>query len=78
MRVVLLIGFFAIVLWAIIANALGSFRDFGAEISIHGWIALALGTILSIALGGGLMWLSFYSARKGFDERAQPKEEDEP
>jgi hypothetical protein len=28
-------------------------------ISMHGWIAMGLGTVLSLALGFGLMWLSF-------------------
>jgi hypothetical protein len=41
-------------------------------ISLHGWIAMGLGGVFSIILGSGLMWLSFYSARLGFDERADP------
>ena len=40
----------------------------GAEMSIHGWIALGLGVVFSVGLGGGLMWLIFYSARKGHDD----------
>ena len=40
-----------------------------SAMSIHGWIALALGTLLSLAVGGGLMALTFYSARKGYDDR---------
>lgn len=41
-------------------------------ISMHGWIAMGLGTVLSLALGFGLMWLSFYSSRHGYDDRADP------
>ncbi|WP_284358856.1 hypothetical protein [Candidatus Phycosocius spiralis] len=41
-------------------------------LSIHGWIAMGLGGVISILLGSGLMWLSFYSARQGYDERADP------
>lgn len=41
-------------------------------ISFHGWVAMGLGTVLSLILGIGLMWLSFYSARHGFDDRADP------
>ena len=41
-------------------------------ISLHGWIAMGLGTFLSLALGFGLMWLSFYSSRHGYDDRADP------
>ncbi|MGO1117467.1 hypothetical protein ACTL6U_02100 [Rhodovibrionaceae bacterium A322] len=38
------------------------------EISIHGWIALAAGVILSLFVGCGLMALVFFSARRGHDE----------
>ena len=41
----------------------------GSAMSIHGWIALGLGTFLSLALGGGLMALVFHSANKGYDDR---------
>ncbi|MDZ4692820.1 hypothetical protein [Terricaulis sp.] len=43
----------------------------GSAMSIHGWIALTLGTVLSLAVGGGLMALVFYSARKGYDDRIE-------
>lgn len=39
------------------------------EISIHGFIALAAGSVFTLLLGGGLMWLAFYSAKHGYDER---------
>jgi hypothetical protein len=52
------------------AMALGWLRLEDVEMSIHGWIALALGAGLSLALGAGLMALSFHSARAGFDDRA--------
>ena len=42
-----------------------------SAMSIHGWIALSLGTILSLAVGGGLMALVFHSARKGYDDRIE-------
>ncbi len=42
-----------------------------SAMSIHGWIALGLGTLLSLALGGGLMALVFHSARKGYDDRIE-------
>ena len=42
------------------------------KISAHGWIAMGIGTLFSLLIGCGLMWLSFYSAREGFDERADP------
>jgi hypothetical protein len=38
------------------------------HMSIHGWIAMGLAAGLTLALGGGLMWLAFYSARRGYDD----------
>jgi hypothetical protein len=46
-------------------------------ISFHLALAVALGTFFTIALGGGLFALSFYSARSGFDsEAASPDDRD--
>jgi hypothetical protein len=33
------------------------------------WIVALLGTLATGALAGALMWLAFYSARRGYDER---------
>jgi len=38
------------------------------EMSMHGWIAITLGVVLSVALSIGLFWLSFHSARNGYDD----------
>jgi hypothetical protein len=38
-----------------------------AQIDINGYIALTLGVVLSMVLGGGLMALVFWSNRKGYD-----------
>jgi hypothetical protein len=35
---------------------------------VHGYVALALGVVLSLLLGFGLMALAFYSARRGYDD----------
>ncbi len=51
---------------------IASVADKLPPMSMHGWIALSLGAIFSLAIGGGLMWLSFYSSRNGFDDRADP------
>ena len=40
------------------------------EIGTHGWIALGLGAALTFLVGAGLMALMFFSARRGYDERA--------
>lgn len=47
-------------------------KDWDASaMSVHGWIALAAGSVLSLLVGGGLMALVFYSPRKGYDDRIQ-------
>jgi zinc transporter ZupT len=50
------------------------FAKHAANISLHGWIALTLGVVLSLGLGGGLMALSFYSSRRGYDDRVEWEE----
>lgn len=40
-----------------------------AEMSVHGYIAMGLAAVFTLGLGGGLMWLAFYSSRNGYDER---------
>mgnify|MGYP003343533852 CR=1 FL=1 len=42
----------------------------GTALGVHGWVAMSLGLIGTALLAGVLMWLAFYSARKGYDERA--------
>ena len=36
--------------------------------SVHGWVAMGIAGLFTALLTGGLMWLAFYSARKGFDD----------
>ena len=40
----------------------------GTAISVHGWIALGAGALVTFALGAGLMFLVFYSNRRGYDD----------
>jgi predicted transporter len=56
-------GFWAISVWN---------ETSGIEMSKHGWIAMGLGTLFSLAIGCGLMALMFYSNRSGHDEAADP------
>jgi hypothetical protein len=56
-------GILAVVMFGVLTGWDASYM------SIHGWIALTLGTLISLAVGGGLMALLFYSARKGYDDR---------
>lgn len=42
----------------------------GVAIAPEGWLALAAGALLTIAVGVGLVRLMFISHKRGFDERA--------
>ena len=42
--------------------------------SIHGWIALALGITLTLLVWVGLVYLSHISARDGYDDIHRPDE----
>lgn len=39
----------------------------GVQVSTAGWIFIAAGVVFTLALGGGLMALVFYSSREGMD-----------
>ena len=68
------IGALAYVIWALKASwNLAA----GAHMSANGWIALALAFVVTGALGGGLMWLAFYSNRKGYDDNVGRGDEDD-
>lgn len=55
---------------SLVAIGIYAWRTLGAsELTVHGYIALVLGVIGTIALGVGLMILVFYSNRYGYDER---------
>lgn len=69
--VIVLGGMLAVVMFGVLTNWDAS------AMSLHGWIALGLGTFLSLALGGGLMALVFHSARKGYDDRIEIDSADE-
>jgi hypothetical protein len=56
-------------LFAILA-AVDLWRASGVDIGWFGWSVLAAGAVMSVALGAGLMALSFHSARRGYDARA--------
>jgi hypothetical protein len=40
----------------------------GTDVPASGYVAMALGVVVSLAVGFGLMALIFYSSRKGYDE----------
>jgi hypothetical protein len=54
-----------------VLGAAGAWHEIGeVELGGHGLAALALGALLSLALGSGLMFLVFYSSRHGHDDNA--------
>ena len=65
----LLILVLGVLLLLVLANVFTGFD--ASAMSLNGWIALGLGTFLSLALGIGLMALVFYSARRGYDDRIE-------
>nr|WP_156780902.1 hypothetical protein [Hyphomonas sp. Mor2] len=46
----------------------------GVYMTLHGWIAYGLGVVVSIALAGGLFFLTFKSARDGYDDIDRPED----
>lgn len=58
----------AILIGAVIA-VVYAWTNARVEIGLFGWIVIGIGAVVSVLLGGGLMALSFFSARRGFDDR---------
>ena len=76
MKIFVIIVTLAGLLAAAGAFALVDWSD--VEVSIHGFLAMALGVGFTILLGGGLMALVFYSDRAGHDVGfRRPNDEDE-
>jgi hypothetical protein len=44
---------------------------------VWGWLMMGLGIFFTLAIGGGLMVLIFYSSRAGYDEAPQIEYDDE-
>jgi hypothetical protein len=68
---------FAILAFAVWASVrMWSFME-GTQMSGHGYTAMFLGIFCSLAVGGGLMALMFYSSRRGWDDSALGEPSDE-
>lgn len=50
----------------------------GADMTLHGWIALGLGLFGTCGLTWLLMALAFKSSREGWDDRADGGHKDQP
>ena len=59
-------------LFALLAAALwfagSAWEHLAGDIPLYGWAAIAGGVLFSLAVGGGLMALMFYSNRHGYDD----------
>jgi hypothetical protein len=65
--VVVLLGF----LGAAAGLAWWAWHELGdVEIGRNGYIALGLGAGTTLVLGVGLMWLVYFSHKRGYDDRA--------
>ena len=62
------LAFLAFLLAGAVAFAYFGLHEPGKPMSPQFFLALILGSMLSLGLGVGLMGLLFYSHRKGFDE----------
>ncbi len=70
MKTGLTVAVLVALLTAAAATGLFIWRELdGVEMSAHGWIALTLGAVITILVGGGLMALVFFSNRHGYDDR---------
>ena len=63
-----LLAFLAAAVWFAMSSWSSIGADTHADISTHGYIAMAIGVVFSLLIGGGLMALVFYSARHGHDD----------
>lgn len=59
---------------AAVAAVIVAWSSADVEISLFGWFVIGLGAFVSVLLGAGLMALSFFSARRGFDDRVDRHE----
>ncbi|MGC6517226.1 MAG: hypothetical protein ACON49_04290 [Candidatus Puniceispirillaceae bacterium] len=75
---ILLVISFLAVLVAVMVASYDLWVEMGViSLGFHGWVAIIAGSLGSVILGAGLMWLSFYSSRSGHDEKAaEPYDED--
>jgi hypothetical protein len=76
MKAVLVIGVLVVLLAAALVFGFVGWNLDGAEVTIsrHGILALILGGVGTLALGGGLMFLVFYSNRRGYDDAVDDRQ----
>lgn len=76
MKTAALIATLGAILIAAVVGVIMAWQSAHVEIGVFGWVVIGIGAVLAIALGGGLMALSFFSARRGYDDRVSPPDTD--
>ena len=75
MRITILVILVAtIALGATVWGVANLWAQMGVNMTVHGWIAYGLGIVVSILLAGGLFYLTFKSARDGYDDIDRPED----
>lgn len=69
MKTAALVAALGAILIASVVALVTAWSSAGVDISLFGWVVIGIGAVVSVALGAGLMALSFFSARRGFDDR---------
>jgi hypothetical protein len=62
---------FGLLIFAVLIADLGWQSAPDTDVPAVGYVAMALGVVLSMIVGAGLMALVFYSSRSGYDEPAR-------
>ena len=65
----LVAALFGLLIVSAVAGGYMWWSMYDVPIGVNGLIALILGAVVSLALGGGLMALVFISSRRGHDDR---------
>jgi hypothetical protein len=68
MKSALMIAVLVALLAIAIAWAIYAWNAVDVQMIVHGYIAMILGIVFSLVVGCGLMALTFYSNRRGYDE----------
>lgn len=66
---ILLVACVLLILAVAVIFAVFGWTTTEADMSASGYMALALGVVLTLVVGCGLMALVFYSSRHGYDDR---------
>ncbi len=68
MRTLIILALFGLLALAVWFAASAFMHLSGDPIPFYGYVAIAGGVLFSLAVGGGLMALVFYSSRHGYDD----------